>query len=565
MTRQEIYTYNIRIQNQANWVITACRIQNYDQVVRRFGLLVEQLLMPVLEAVFADIGFYNQEIEIVNPEGISAALQSIMEAQETKDYVLLGDLLELQLIPFIQSLQEAIRAYEGVEVSTLAWDNNLALLKQNNPELVKELEKYHQRYEKETAQGMWKGAHHLEMTNSGLWTMAGQDEQGVYYYHSNVNPTKEARAFAEYYYNIHQKSYLLWGLGLGYHIINMMVLDDGITVNVVESDLDVIYHFLRSRDMSRFLRRTGFSLIYDPDFTKLFLMLKGSENLIIHHPSLRHIQDKEVREKLEQFFIQDSGARNARILLESNSRDNFQHFDGYIDELQEEFKGKDVVIVAAGPSLDKNVELLKNKKPGMIILAVETAFRKLLSLGVAVDYVIVTDANVRVYRHIEGLENQKASMLYLSTAYKGFAKNYQGKKYLICQNGYEKAEKKAEENGWNLYETGGSVSTTALDVCIRLGCRAVAFVGLDLAYTNDLGHAEETGHKKNIVDVGDMQKVPAVGGGTVPTSRVFTIYNQWIAKRVTKADVKMPVYDATEGGAVIPGLKITTLKEFLEM
>ncbi|MCM1157840.1 MAG: DUF115 domain-containing protein [Bacteroidales bacterium] len=520
--------------------------------------------MPVLEAVFADIGFYNQEMEIVNPEGISVALQSMMKAQETGDYVLLGDLLELQLIPFIQSLQEAIRAYEGVEVNTLAWDNNLAVLKQKNPELVKELEKYHQRYEQETAKGLWKGAHHLEMTNSGLWTMAGKDKQGVYYYHSNVNPTKEARAFAEYYYNIHQSSYLLWGLGLGYHIINLMALDEGIMMNVIESDLDVIYHFLRSRDMPDFLENPGFSLIYDPDFTKLFSLLKDSENLIIHHPSLRHIQNKEVREKLEQFFIQDSGMRNARILLESNSRDNFRHFDGYVDELREEFNGKDAVIVAAGPSLDRNVELLKNKKPGMIILAVETVFRKLLSMGIDVDYVIVTDANSRVYRHIEGLENQTVPILYLSTAYKGFAKNYKGKKYLICQKGYEKAEKRAEENGWNLYETGGSVSTTALDVCIRLGCRAIAFVGLDLAYTGSLGHAEETNREKNGVDVEDMQQVPAVGGGMVPTSRVFMIYNQWIAKRVKKEDVTMPVYDATEGGAIVPGLEITTLREFLD-
>ena len=88
------------------------------------------------------------------------------------------------------------------------------------------------------------------------------------------------------------------------------------------------------------------------------------------------------------------------------------------------------------------------------------------------------------------IKNISVPMLYLSTAYKGYAMNYQGKKYLICQNGYKKAEELAKQKGWHLYETGGSVTTTAFDVCIRLGCKSIAFIGLDLAYTGNLAHAE---------------------------------------------------------------------------
>lgn len=561
MTRQEIYNKGIQIQYWIHQVITTCHNQNYDRAVRIFRTLTTAL-MQVLDAVFADMAFYNQEVEVVNPQGIATALQDITNAQEGKDYVLLADLLELQLKPFVGSLQEVIRNYEGVGVDAAVWESNLSALDKTNPALKKMLEEYHQRYEKETANGTWNGEHHLEMTNYGLFTLAGQDDQGLYYYHSNVNPETEAVDFAAYYYDIEQDTYLLWGLGLGYHIREMFRIDNGITMQVFENDLDVIYHCFMAVNLSGILSNPQFSLCYDPDFTRIIPALDNIENFIIHSPSLRHIKNAKLREQMEQFFIRDSGKRNVKVSFESNSRENFRNLDGYVDELKPEFMGKDAVIVAAGPSLDKNVELLKDKKPGTIILAVETVFRKLLSLGIDVDYMIVTDANSRIYSHIAGLEDKQIPMLYLSTAFKGYAKNYKGKKYLICQEGYDKAEQLAGEKGWNLYDTGGSVSTTALDVCIRLNCKSIAFIGLDLAYTNNLAHAAGTS-RRDAGDTEGMQQVPAIGGGTVPVSRVFMIYNQWIANRVKKEDVTMPVYDATEGGAVIPGLEIITLSEFL--
>lgn len=393
--------------------------------------------------------------------------------------------------------------------------------------------------------------------------MAGLDGQGMYYYHSNVNPEKEAVDFANYYYDICSDSYVIWGLGLGYHVREMFRLDTGISMQVFESDMDVIYHCLIAVDMSGVMTNGRLVLVYDPDFTRIISTLENiKENFIIHYPSLRHIENERIREQMEMFFIRDSGKRNTAVLFENNSRENFKNYDGYVDALRPAFEGKDVVIVAAGPSLDKNVELLKNKKSNMVILSVGTAFRKLIQLGIEIDYMIATDANPRTYGHIRGFEEQQVPMLYLSTTYKGYAMNYQGPKYLICQNGYDRAEELAQKNGWNLYETGGSVSTTALDVCISLGAKSIAFIGLDLAYTDNMAHASGTSSRVG-VGMEDMQQVPAIGGGTVAASKLFMIYSRWIENRIKKADVTMPVYDATEGGAIVKGLRITTLEEYI--
>ena len=562
MTRQQIYNTNVQLQAIIRQIIYGCHVQNYDRVVRSFTDMTNHF-MQVLESVFADISFYNQEMEIVNPDGISASLQSILEAQERGDYILLADLLELQLLPFLQSLQEVIRCYETPDTDSEVWKRNMNVLKEKDGELWKLIMAYHEHFEIENTKGSWQGVHHLEDTNSGAFTMAGQDEKGTYYYHSNVDPIEEAMIFARYYYNPECEKYVVWGLGLGYHVQEMLKLDDGIQLTVYESDMDVIYHCLMAVDISWCLENPGFSIVYDSKFIKMLDTLEHTtENFVLHYPSLRHIANTQIKEQMEMFFIRDSGVRNSSILFDNNSRENFKNYDAYVDELKADFEGKDVVIVAAGPSLDKNVNLLKNKTPNVIILAVETVFRKLLNLGIDVDYMIVTDANSRIYGHIAGLENKQVPMLYLSTTYKGFAKNYQGKKYLICQNGYNKAEEIAGKNAWHLYETGGSVSTTALDVCIHLGCRRIAFVGLDLAYTDNLAHAIGTA-RREAAEAVEMKQVPAVGGGMVPVSKLFIIYNKWIAKRVQREDVTMPIIDATEGGAIIPGLKQMSLEEYL--
>lgn len=54
-----------------------------------------------------------------------------------------------------------------------------------------------------------------------------------------------------------------------------------------------------------------------------------------------------------------------------------------MDVLGRVFAGKDVFIVAAGPSLDKNIELLRERSDKSIILATGTVFQKLMRLGMA--------------------------------------------------------------------------------------------------------------------------------------------------------------------------------------
>ncbi len=510
----------------------------------------------------------------ISQYGITDFLMNIMNAQKAYDYILIGDLIDIQLIPFLSTMQENIRNTCDVMFGEEVWEANIKKLYDKDSGLAKLVEEAKDKWLTSEETTYW-----IEQTNSGLYTLASVDDKGQYYLHSNTNPQIEASEFAQNYFDMTCDNYVVFGLGLGYQWEALSKLDEDIKISIYENSIDVIVHAMMSNVMDWIWDSDNINLHYDQDLKKMVNKISGcldndvDMGMIIHYPSLRHVENQDIKEKLERIFIRDSGIRNMSALMESNFRSNINHRTDVIDVLKPDFQGKNVIIVAAGPSLDNNVELLKNKPNNTIVMATGTVFRKLMSLGVDIDYVIVSDANRRILGQLKGYMDCKIPMLYLSTAYKGFAREYAGDKYIILQKEYDRAEEEAKKLGTNTYKTGGSVATTALDVCISLGCASIAFLGLDLAYTGNYAHASGTS-RRVANDIEDMQKVKgyqltwntgeeySIKEVWLTASNLFSMYRSWIEKRLMEKDVNMSVYDATEGGAVIEGMNILPLSKY---
>lgn len=531
-------------------VIYHFRIQNYHKGLREFQLFSSafQQLIQILVNSQQQLDGYGFDFDYV-----LTMLQEIIQAQEAKDYILTADLLELQVKPFLLGIQEWLLAQFDVCPEEKIWEDNINNLTQKDKTLAGQIIK----------KQLTRMHCEVEPTSSGLFTLKVMDGMGERYMHSNVNPVVEADMFAREYYSTDYSRYIIFGLGLGYHIDAFLNLDDGIEIEIIEPDMEIIKTALASRRMNWLMENMRVRLVYDPDFKKLARSLEEDSRLIIHYPSLLHIQDERMRLALEKYFIRDSGKRNMAIAFENNFRENVINCSNYVDELEPMFKGKNAVIVAAGPSLDKNVQLLKEKPENTIIVAVGTVFRKLINVGIMPDYVVFLDAQNNMIRQIDGLENESVPIICTSTVYKGIAMNYTGTRYLICQNGYDRAEQYAREHQVRTYETGGSVSTIALDMCLQLGCREIAYIGLDLAFTDHRTHADDTACVTAAPDE-DVLLVESIDGSRVASSRLFVIYREWIERRAQQADARGRVYDATEGGAKKKGLIISSLHDILE-
>lgn len=542
-------------------------------------------LPQIVELLSKHLEALNEDSVIFDLEGLACALQEIQKAQIAKDYVLLVDLYELQLLPVLIAVEEKIVMAMGVQIDETLLQKNIVSSYHKNPQLLyslfpedvikeclqeqKELsnpcmEQIVSSVEKCISQG-----YTVEPTSSGYDTVAVKEGEHLYYMHSNGSVTTEAMQLAQEWIAQEKEEYTFYGLGFGYAYLEMLEADHNLSIRVFEANRELLILAMVFAPLWQLLEEERFELIYDPTGHKLkkdVLQITGDCGMYIFYPALKGLRKKALREQLESYFIEESSVRTQTRSLTGNFKKNSRVEAGNIQELQEHFKGKKVVIVAAGPSLDKNIGALKEKTEGTLILAAGTVLKKLLREQIIPDYVIMTDANKNVYRQIEDIEDCDVPLLFLSTVYSRVVQKYRGKKYMLCQSGFAPAEELAEKQGWALVNSGGSVMTVALDLCLRLQVSQIIFAGLDLAYTDQMDHAAGTADQAAVVQETGIL-VDAVNGGKIATGKNLKLYLDWIENRLairTERECQISVIDATEGGACKKGMEQMTLQQAMK-
>jgi hypothetical protein len=76
-----------------------------------------------------------------------------------------------------------------------------------------------------------------------------------------------------------------------------------------------------------------------------------------------------------------------------------------VRQLDGQYRGKPAILVAAGPSLDKNIDLLSEAKGKALIMSSDTTFPVLLKKGIIPDLVVTIERIPEVYdRFYKNLE-----------------------------------------------------------------------------------------------------------------------------------------------------------------
>ncbi len=526
---QKIFQENQALLQLIDVAVANFHIQNFDKGLR----LSDKILARLNNLIVA---YVEQAKEIgetcgfeLDIEQIKGILLPIMKAQQESDYVLLSDLYQLQLACYVESMQQAL--FQLISEERI----------QRNDYIV-------------------------EFCTNGEYTLAKQQGERTIYLHSNHKPMFSAYELAKSWYKPDKSKYIIVGFGLGYHAYQLGELDETIEIVVFENDREVIELSEKYGLKKEFLLNPKHQLIYDADQSKLLKELSNlteEGSFVIHYPSLQLMEQCDIKQKLENYFIQYSSVENQTSLMTSNFRENQANVPESIYQLKEQWNGKTAYIVAAGPSLDYNFQYLKEvKKENSIIIAVGTVFRKMVKEQVPIDYVIISDANERVRAQINGVEDQQIPLLLLSTTNYRFGRDYQGPKYLVYQEGFVLAEEAAKKQNGFLCQVGGSVSTVALDLAVKMGCKRIITVGLDLAYTNNYVHATDTS-RRNIADVKNLRVIDDIYGKEVYTTCSMDKYREWIENHI-KGIKGIEFYNATEGGANIRGMENVKLKEMIQ-
>lgn len=549
MDFNQVRQKNVNLIQDINQVIGAFRMHDFYHGNISFVELTKTLLnwvQFVQEHIteFQEIGydFPNQLV--------TDTFAMMLSSQEKKDYVLLTDQLELYMLPLVMQQQECIMDYLPIRLSEALFQKNINLLRHKNPYLADAIVKR----DKEKM----KASYEVEYTQYGSYTLKyiGTEEKECYI-HSNVCPRKEADIFVRTFYNDEYSEYIVIGFGLGYHITSLLQYDETLVVDIVEPDIDIYCTAFYLEDYSELLENPQVSFYLQDDFHKLAKEKKNPYYILALNPAIKFLKPI-IKKEMKEYQMQLESMKNQEHAMTINFRNNIATISKSVEECKKDFKDKIVYIVAAGPSLDKNMEELRNISKDSTVLIVGTVFRKFLEAKIPFDYVIMTDGNKGVYSQIQGLEQENKPLLLLSTCYYQVAKEYRENCYLILQKGYEKSEQYAKEKGYQTFETGGSVLTTAVDVSISLGAQKIVLVGADLAFTSEMSHAGGTAqvHQINTLEYEQISGVE----GTVFTSSQFNIYRKWIEQRIAKEE-NLKFYNATEGGAIIRGMENIKLKD----
>lgn len=570
-----VYQNNISVLYLLTKCKEAIRVQDFDGGVRRFREFLVYF-QRTLDEVMKHADALLEEGILIDSTYLIGMLGELMEAQQENDLILLADYLELKVQPYLILLQDKLGNKLPAKYIENRFESNIENLRKRDERLATLLETEYRKLHLakadllEPIQTEWV-TYTIEETQKGYKTLKVTRAGHSKYYHSNQDPREEGMAFARQYYHEEALEYHVLGAGLMHHVFGLTdQLSLALPIHVYEPDVVIIILNLMLYDFTH-LFSTCLTLHYDPNLNHLFDEITQNPNgFVIHAPSIDNIAMDTMKERIHAFFIADSSFRNQKILLETNFKLNMQALANEESvsveveaQVWNKMEGKDVYLIAAGPSLDRNLEQLKERPGNSIIISTGTTFYKMLSLGIRPDYVIISDPNERVIYQLRGNEEETIPMILLATANRQFIQKYKGKKYLIFQKEYAPSEKYASEHKKRLFETGGSVATTALDFAIRAGARRIIFLGLDLAFTNNLAHAQDT---SNMVasDPADLIPVKEYFGGKVLSDAKFIMYRKWMEKRIQKEDsLKIEIINATEGGSYVYGMKHIPLSTFL--
>lgn len=380
--------------------------------------------------------------------------------------------------------------------------------------------------------------------------------------------------------------FIVLGFGNGEYIKTLRQQYPKHSILVCEPDLPMMNEILKVVNLEDILSKNTFFLTgdtFDIQFMQMVESMVSYDNMrevrILWIPNYNRVNEQlclvykqKYKNRLERLIL----ARNTCIIDEdtraANLLKNFFHYiDGYsiaqLSTMIEPYEPKDrtAIIVAAGPSLDKNVHLLKRAKGKSFIIAVDTALRTLIKHGIEPDLAIMIDPE----KAVELFENeiiQKLPMVVSMFGNNDIIKKHKGQLFFATGETDVLVHLLKEfHKDYCVMYSGGSVSNNAYSVVGGMGFKTFIFVGLDLAYPNGTIHTKDAYDDENGLDLNDEKyfQVEDVNGDMVYTEANMDCYRRWFEDQAFIAkEVKM--IDATEGGAKIKGMEIMSLEQALE-
>ncbi|EOG5674950.1 6-hydroxymethylpterin diphosphokinase MptE-like protein, partial [Campylobacter jejuni] len=231
-------------------------------------------------------------------------------------------------------------------------------------------------------------------------------------------------------------------------------------------------------------------------------------------------------------------------------------------------KFENAIVVSAGPSLAKQLPLLKAYQEKAIIFCADGALSMLEKEGIVPDYVTNLDFADLTMNFFQNKGKLQQSIIALECAtHPNIVSGLKAENCMIILR--DKAlYQRFNLNDFGYIDTGTHVSHFSYTLALTLGFKNIIMIGQDLAFDekgNSHSKGFSYGEKFDEEQVYAKLKVPAYGGkGEVLTHITWNDYRIKLEYLFACNDQKAKFYNATEGGARINFTEELSFKECCE-
>ncbi|EPY1646475.1 6-hydroxymethylpterin diphosphokinase MptE-like protein [Campylobacter coli] len=235
---------------------------------------------------------------------------------------------------------------------------------------------------------------------------------------------------------------------------------------------------------------------------------------------------------------------------------------------QRKNKFENAIVVSAGPSLTKQLPLLKAYQDKAVIFCADGALSMLEKEGIIPDYVTNLDCRDLAVKFFQNKENLKQSIIALECAtHPNVVHSLKAENCMIVLRN-KALYQRFNLNDFGYIDTGTHVSHFSYTLALALGFKNIIMIGQDLAFDKE-GNSHSKGFSYGEQFSGE-KTVPTLktqayaGKGEVLTHITWNDYRIKLEYLFACNDQKAKFYNATEGGARINFTEELSFKECCE-
>ncbi|ECP6414846.1 motility associated factor glycosyltransferase family protein, partial [Campylobacter coli] len=240
-------------------------------------------------------------------------------------------------------------------------------------------------------------------------------------------------------------------------------------------------------------------------------------------------------------------------------------FQRILNERKNKFEN--AIVVSAGPSLAKQLPLLKAYQDKAVIFCADGALSMLEKEGIVPDYVTNLDFTDLAMKFFQNKENKTSLNILSCATHPNVVHSLKAENCMIVLRN-KALYQRFNLNDFGYIDTGTHVSHFSYTLALALGFKNIIMIGQDLAFDeegNSHSKGFDFGEKFSGEENIDKFKIPAYAGkGEVLTHTTWNDYRIKLEYLFACNDQKAKFYNATEGGARINFTEELSFKECCE-